>query len=296
MFIQGKPPSGPTPGGGLNLWTMTVSPEFFQTLEIPLLRGRNLEVRDTLPKAPAVAVINESAARQFFPGEDPLGKRFGYSLEQNGDVEIIGVTRDTKYESLRDAAPPTGFRPFPQQTTNNATFEVRVSGATAPMMQAVREAVRKVDPNLPLVRITTQAELVEGRSAGAQFLAISYALFGGLALLLASVGLFGLMSYSVARRTNEIGIRMALGALKRDIISMVLGESLMLVAIGIVIGIAAALAAGRLVTTMLFGLAPTDGVTITLAIATMLVVSVAAGYLPARRASRVDPIVALHYE
>jgi predicted permease len=296
MFIQGKPANGSTPGGGHSLWQMTVSPEFMETLEIPLVRGRNLDVRDTLPKAPQVSVINESAAKQYFPGEDPIGKRYGSSLEQNADVEIVGIVKDTKYASLRDAAPPTAFRPFAQQTTNAATFEVRTFAAAESMIAAVREAIGKVDANLPLIRVSTQTDLVEGRFTQERFFAMAYSLFGGLGLLLAAIGLFGLMSYNVARRTNEIGIRMALGAQRQDVVQMVLRESLIMVAVGTVIGISAALAAGRLVATMLFGLAPHDVVTIVVAIGVLATVSLLAGYLPARRASRVDPMVALHYE
>jgi ABC-type antimicrobial peptide transport system permease subunit len=144
--------------------------------------------------------------------------------------------------------------------------------------------------------MTTQSDLIEDRFAQERFFAQAYSLFGGLALLLASIGLFGLMSYSVARRTNEIGIRMALGAQKQQVIRMVLSESIWMVSIGIVIGIAAALAAGRLVKTLLFGLNPADAITIGIAISTMIVVSALAAYLPARRASRVDPMTALHYE
>src|SRR5215469_16257382 len=156
------------------------------------------------------------------------------------------------------------------------------------MIQSIREAVQKVDPSLPVVRITTQSDLVAGRFDQEHFFAMAYSLFGGLALLLASIGLFGLMSYSVARRTNEIGIRMALGAKRWDMVRMVLSESLVMVAIGIVVGVGTTLAAGQLIRTMLFGLAPTDVLTISLAILTMLVVSMFACYLPARRASRVD--------
>jgi predicted permease len=296
MFIQGRTASGSTPGGGLDLWSMTVSPEFFDTLEIPIVRGRTFDVRDTLPNAPAVSVINETAARKYFPGEDPLGKRWGNSLEQNRDIEIVGIVRDTKYTNLRDEAPPTGFRPYPQQTTLNASFQVRIAADPAATMQAVRDVVRQIDANLPIVRMTTQSDLVEGRFTQERFFAASYALFGGLALLIASIGLFGLMSYSVARRTNEIGIRMALGARQFDVTRMVLRESLTMVTIGIVVGIVTALAAGRLVSTMLFGLTPRDTLTMGIAVAVMLIVSTLAGYLPARRASRVDPMVALHYE
>ena len=295
MFIKGGSLNPASKQGDFELWTVTVSPTFLQTLEIPIVRGRHIERRDTLPKAPPVAVINETAAR-LFKGEDPIGKRFGFSIEESGQVEIVGIVRDAKYENVRDAAPPTAFLPFTRERALNATFEVRYTGATAAATQSIRDTVRQVDPNLPIVRMTTQAELVEGRYQQERFFAMSYALFGALAVLLASLGLFGLMSYSVARRTNEIGIRMALGAQKWNVIGMVLRESAIMVAIGITIGLIAALAAGRLVTTLLFGLAPTDVLTIVLSIGVMILVGMAAAYLPARRAARVNPMSALHYE
>ena len=291
MFVKDK-----NQGKAMDLWSMTVSPEFFETMEIPLVRGRLFDVRDTLPKAPLVAVINETVARANFPGEDPLGMHFGNSAETTGDIEIIGIVRDVKYANVRDAAPPTGFRPFPQQSAANATFAVRVGGDPEAMTKTIRETVQRVDSNVPILRMTTQSQLVEGRFQQERFFAMAYLLFGGLALLLASIGLFGLMSYSVSRRTNEIGIRVALGAQKTDVVGMVLRESLVMVGIGIVIGVGGALWAGRLVTKMLFGLAPNDLLSVLLAIGVMLAVSLLAAYLPARRASRVDPMTALHYE
>jgi ABC-type antimicrobial peptide transport system permease subunit len=163
----------------------------------------------------------------------------------------------------------------------------------------VREAVKRVDANVPLTRVSTQAEQVEQRFSQERLFAMAYSLFGGLALLLAAIGLFGLMSYNVSRRTNEIGIRMALGAKRGDVIGMVLGESLLMVGVGIVIGLGLAMAAGKFITavsTLLFGLSPWDGVTTGVAIATMVLVAVIAGYVPAHRASRVDPLTALRYE
>jgi predicted permease len=295
MFIQGKPESAGPSGKGQELWVLSVSPDFFDTLQIPVLRGRNFDPHDMDPKGPKLAILNETAARKYFPNEDPLGKRFGQSLEQAGDVEIVGIVRDTKYDSLRNEAPPTWFQPFSGQNFG-ASFEVRFVGPLAPMVQAIRDVVQKTDPNLPLVNISTQNELVAGRFEQERFFAMAYSLFGGLGLLLASIGLFGLMSYSVARRTNEIGIRMALGAERRDVVRMVLGESLLIVVIGVIVGVGITLAAGRLVRTLLFGLAPTDIATIIVAVVTMLAVSAFAGYLPARRASRIDPMTALHYE
>jgi ABC-type antimicrobial peptide transport system permease subunit len=163
-------------------------------------------------------------------------------------------------------------------------------------MTAIREAVRQIDPNLPVTDVSTQIEQVEKRFQQEKLFAQAYALFGGVALLLASIGLFGLMSYSVARRTNEIGIRMALGAQRVDVLGLVMRESMLLVAIGVVAGLTLALLAARLVTTLLYGLPPRDPITMAAAVAVMAAVSALAGYLPARRASRVDPMVALHYE
>jgi macrolide transport system ATP-binding/permease protein len=173
---------------------------------------------------------------------------------------------------------------------------VRTAGDPAGATGSVREAVRQVDPNLPMVDISTQLEQVERRFQQEKLFAQAYALFGALALLLAAIGLFGLMSYSVSRRTNEIGIRMALGAQRGHVLRVVMVESMILVAVGVLVGAAAAIAASRFVATLLFGLAATDARTLATAIGVMVLVSALAGFLPARRASRVDPMVALRYD
>jgi ABC-type antimicrobial peptide transport system permease subunit len=206
-----------------------------------------------------VAVINETAVREYFHGEDPIGKRFGFSIEQNSGYEIVGILRDTKYNNVRAAIPPTMYQPFPHETTQSASFQIRSAIEAGDIIPAIRAAVQRVDPTLPLGSIRTQNELVESGFTQERFFAMSYALFGGLALLIASIGLFGLMSYSVSRRTSEIGIRMALGAQTRHVLGMVISESLWMVGIGTLIGVGIALAAGRLVAAMLFGLSPTDG-------------------------------------
>jgi predicted permease len=296
IYIKGRvyPPGRPQ-GDANSINRLVISPGFFEVMGIPVLIGRGFSDRDSA-EAPKVAIINESAARRFFASESPLGQRFGSNPENNSQLEIVGVLRDAKYDSVRDTAPPTMYVPYTQTRLGNAVFEVRTAGAPASVTGAVREVVRRIDPNLPVTDVSTQIEQVERRFVQEKLFAQAYTLFGGLALLLASIGLFGLMSYSVSRRTNEIGVRMALGAQRRDVLGLVLRESMLLVAIGVAVGLAAAIAAGRLVTTLLFGLPPTDAFSIGAAVAIMVSVAALAGYLPARRASRVDPMVALRYE
>jgi predicted permease len=296
IYVQGRsyPPGGIRDGSN-SINRVVVSPSFFAVMEIPLMTGRTFTDGDSTT-APKVAIINETAARTYFPNESPLGRRFGSSVETSNQLEIVGVLRDAKYDSVRDNAPPTMYVPYSQTRFGGAVFEVRTAAAPASVTASVREAVRQIDPNLPLMDVSTQIEQVEQRFAQEKLFAQAYALFGGLALLLASIGLFGLMSYSVSRRTNEIGIRMALGAQRGDVLRLVLRESMILVVIGIVAGLAIALGAGHYVRALLFGLPPTDGASIAAAVALMAAVSALAGYLPARRASRVDPMVALHYE
>jgi predicted permease len=287
MFVPGKTEAH-------EIHFMAVSPEFFKTLQIPLLSGRGFTEHDTT-ETDAVGIINETAAKQFFAGTNPIGQRFGNNVETSGKSEIVGVIRDTKYHSLREPAPPTLYKVLPQ-TAAGFSVVVRTAANPMSMIESVRGAMRQVDPDLPLTGVTTQTDQIEGRVSQERLFALAYSLFGGLALLLACIGLFGLMSYNVSRRTNEIGIRIALGAQRSGVIGMVLRESMIMVVAGVAIGLAAAVAAGRLVTAILFGLEPNDMWTMAAAIGLMAAVCLIAGYLPARRASRVDPMVALRYE
>ena len=243
-----------------------------------------------------MAIINEAAVRKFFPTEDALGKRFGNTPETSSQFEIVGVVKDIMYNALREPPPATMYVPYVQSPVGAMAFIIRTAADPATMMGPVREAVRQVDDNVPLTDMSTQTDQIERRFAQERLFAKAYALFGGLALLVASIGLFGLMSYNVTRRTTEIGIRMALGAKRQNVLQMVMRESLILVAIGVTIGIAAALGSGRVVESLLFGLTPRDATTSGVAIAVMVGVSVLAGYLPARRASRLDPMAALRHD
>jgi predicted permease len=295
IFVHGRTYAPDVRDRDNSINRLVVSPNFFDVMGIPVLSGRGFSERDS-DTAPKVVMINQAAATKYFPNENPVGQRMGSNLETAGQLEIVGVLRDVKYNSVRDAAPPTMFVPYMQTRIGNAAFEVRTHAAPAGVTGAVREAVRQIDQNLPVMDVSTQIEQVEMRFQQEKFFAQAYTLFGIVALLLAALGLFGLMSYNVARRTNEIGIRMALGAQRQDVLRLVMRESMLLVIIGVGAGVALALYAGRFVATLLYDVPPTDVPALALAIVVMLVVSAVAGYIPARRASRVDPMVALHYE
>ena len=273
-----------------------VSDRFFETMEIPLLLGRSFNARDD-ERAPKVAVINQALARKYFSDDNPLGRRFSFGSEASEEkIEIVGVVRDAKYTSLRQQIQPTLYTPYLQETPGQMNFAVRVAGDALALMPAVREAIRDVDSNLPLFDLKTQSQRSDESVRTERLFATLSSFFSVLATALACIGLYGVMSYGVARRTNEIGIRMALGATAPRVTQMVMREAMLVVVSGIVIGLAGAVAITRLIASMLFGLAPNDPVTIAGAALLMITVGSFAGYLPARRAARVDPIVALRYE
>ena len=294
IFVRGRVYANAR-DSGTSINRLVVSPNFFEVMEIPILLGRGLTPRDN-EAAPKVVVINDAAAKKFFPNENAIGQRFGSSVENNSQLEVVGIIRDAKYNSVRDAAPPTMYVPYLQTRAASAIIAVRTAGDPAAATGSVREAVRQVDSNLPMVDVSTQLEQVERRFEQEKLFAQAYALFGALAMLLAAIGLFGLMSYSVSRRTNEIGIRMALGAQRGHVLGLVMRESMILVVAGVVLGVAVALGLSQFVATLLYGLAGTDAMTMAAAIGVMVLVSALAGFLPARRASRVDPMVALRYD
>ncbi len=275
-------------------WSI-VGSRFFDTLGLRLIQGRNFTERDTAT-SPQVAILNESMAEHFFPHENPLGKHFeSWGITK----EVIGVVQDAKYESPRERGQRMFYLPYRQQfgrLSQTISIAVRTTGNPLLIGPQIRQALRGVDPNLPVLRFETVDEQLDNLLAPERMLAALSGFFGVLAVLLACLGLYGVMAYTTARRTNEIGIRLALGATRADVLAMVLKESLLLVAVGIAAGIPVTLAATRLVSTKLFGVSATDPMTIAGATLLMITVAALAAFLPARRAARVDPMLALRYE
>src|SRR5262245_833567 len=284
-------------------WVIKVGPRFFETMKMPILAGREFGPQDERPappgnqsaaNAPLHAVINQTMARYFFGDENPVGKRLN---DEGQELEIIGVAKGAKYTTLREPAPHTYYRYyFEQPTPSNITLQLRTGGDPIDYAATIQRLVREIDPQLQVVGFRTMTDVVNESLMNERFIAQTASAFSLFALLLACVGLYGVMSYAVARRTNEIGIRIALGALPANVVRMVMWEVILLVAVGMGVGLAAAVATTRLVGALLFGLTPTDPLTIALATLLMIVVAALAGYLPARRASRIDPMVALRYE
>ena len=273
-----------------------VGPAFFTTMGLPMMLGRALGPHDT-EKSLKVAVINETMAGRFFPNESPIGRRFGLELpEHSGDTEIVGVAKDAKYENLREEPRAAAYYPYTQHFGYLGNFEVRFSGNLRGIVPEVRCAIGEVNRNVSITEVRTLAEQVDGSLVAQKLMARLSSFFGLLALLLASIGIYGVLWYAVARRTSEVGLRMALGAKASNVVWLVMGDVVALVTVGLAIGVPAAVALERLVSTMLFGLTNVDAVSIATAVTVLVAVSGVAAYLPARRASRVDPMTALRYE
>jgi predicted permease len=303
----------PKQGEDMNPWTNEVGPRYFATLGIPLLAGRDFTERDA-DGAPIVAVVNETFAKYYFGEENPIGRRFGFSAQNDPQrIEIVGVVKDTQYSQMRPgesddldaAAPGRGlgsskvprvvYTPYQQSTElEEMTIYLRATAAAAPAVPALaREAVKRADATLPIYRLTTLEATAETSLAVERMLAVLSMLFGLLATLLAAVGLYGVMSYTVARRTREIGIRIALGANRPQVLGLVLREVAWLTGLGIAAGLPGAYAIGRAAQAQLFGLSPLDPVSLAGAALVLAGVGLLAGYLPARRAASTQPLLAL---
>jgi predicted permease len=275
-----------------------VSPKHFGTLGIPVLRGRAVGDADTLA-APKVAVINETMARQYFGDTDPLGRRIKLSsgLEALGEIEVVGVARDTKATSLRETATAMFYLPFEQfPNTDNLIFAIRHAGAAQPRSLAAREVIESLDANLAITRVTTLSKEVEASLVQERATATLSTGFGVLALLLASLGLYGVLAHAVNRRTREIGVRLALGAQRRDVLRLIAGQGMKLVLAGMVVGLLGAIGVARLLTSLLYGVRPIDPPTFASVCLLLIGTALFACWLPARRAAKVDPMEALRHE
>ena len=275
-----------------------VGPGYFDTLGIPVLLGRSIGEQDT-PTSQPVVLVNQAFAKKYFHGDNPLGHpvQFGPHLEPM-PMQVVGLVQDVKYEHIRELAPPTVYVPFTQiqNVPAFATFELRTVGNVEAIARSIQGEALAVNPDVPVVNIRTQDEVLDRALYLERTLALLSSGFGALALLLACVGVYGTVAYTVAQRTNEIGIRMALGAQRDSILSMVLRETLLMVGAGLVLGLPLAWLGGRALAAQVYGLSPHDPATIFMAVLAIVALALLAGFVPARRASNVDPLTALRYE
>ncbi|HEV2501030.1 MAG TPA: ABC transporter permease [Terriglobia bacterium] len=292
----------PAPGENMSVQMNLVSPRYFKTMGMSMLLGRAIGLQDTA-SSPKVAVINQAMARHFFHGGDPSGRKLNNMGPTGTGIEIVGVVKDAKVNTPRENAPRMIFLPLMQQAKTAGVLgafpgdlEIRAILNPASLAPEVRRAITEVDKNLPITGVKTLNEQVSGSLTQERTVAELSSFFGFLALLLACVGLYGLMSYAVARRTNEIGIRMAVGAQKNDVLGLVVGQGMVLALIGAGTGIIAALGLTRLMASLLYGVRPTDPLTFIAVSLILIAVALLACYIPARRATKVDPMVALRYE
>jgi putative ABC transport system permease protein len=307
FYIEGRP--APARADEQQTHHRSVSAEYFSAIGMPLVRGRAFSERDD-GDAPRVAIVNESMARRFWPGEDPIGKRVALDLETMrffpdrppvfdipaGMREIVGVVRDVRHASLQSQPFPEMYTPSPQRPVRDMTLVVRTSGDPMGVSAALRDTIRDIDSSQPLGSVEPLSSLVSSSIAQPRANYVLLTAFAAVALALAMVGVSGLLSYSVARRTPELGIRLALGGSRQHVRSLILREAAMLIAIGVTIGIAGALLVGRTIRTLLVGVESTDPISLAVSVLFLVAIAGVASYLPARRATTIDPITALRLE
>ena len=292
MRIKGQPD-----GDDMSVGLHSIGPDYFKTLRVPFLRGRAFDERDRVG-AKLVAIVNESAARKFWPNEDPIGKEIwvGAGWEQDQYGEIVGVVGDVKYGKVEEAFKPQVYLPYTQPTEPASFVMVRTTNDPTQIVAAVRSEILALDSNVPIFDIRTMEERSADATSRTRFSALLLGIFSTLALVLAAIGIYGVMSYSVSGRTREIGVRMALGAQPRNVLALVMRDGIVVTVAGIALGVALALAATKVLGSQLYGVGTTDTPTFVAVSFLFAVVALAASYIPARRAMKLDPMVALRYE
>jgi predicted permease len=299
VYMDDFVPAGKKESDSSGELTVFVGDAYFSTMRIPMLAGRSFNAHDTA-SAQQVAVINEALAKKYWPGENPIGRTFSMTVPgpHNPSYQIIGVSADTRYRNLREDPSPIFYLSYRQapDLSDGTSFAVRSRVPKAALLPSLRAAVQSIDRDLPLVNVRTQTEQIDETTMNERMFADLTGGFGVLALVLACIGIYGVMAYSVSQRTNEIGIRMALGAEPVRVLRMVLGEASWMAIAGVAAGVAGAVALGRLIASMLYGLKSYDPLTFTASAVLLLCVGLAASWIPARRAARVDPMRALRHE
>jgi putative ABC transport system permease protein len=278
--------------------TRSVSPGYFRAMGIALKEGRDFADADSQKDSHCVLIVNEALARRYWPGEDPVGKQVPGTCRKGAAALIVGVVADSKQDSVDSEAQPEVYHPYAQFPFASflVTFVIRTASNPLDLAATVRNAVREIDPDQPVIQVRTMENVISESIWRQHFTASMLAAFAAVALLLSAVGIYGVLSYSVSRRRHEIGVRAALGATERDILRMVVGEGLFLALIGVPAGIVAALGLTRLMASLLYGIRPRDPLTFAALSLLITAVAVLASYIPARRATKVDPVVALRYE
>jgi putative ABC transport system permease protein len=293
--IEGDAP--PRPGEEPGMQTRVVTPDFFKAMGVPLLRGRAFTLADNLA-APQVALLNEAAVKKFFPNSNPIGRRItlgwgrGPGRTPNGG-EVVGVVGSVKQFGLDEAEQPEIYLPHAQQPMAGMTFVVHTAVEPTTLAAAIRREIKSLDPSLPVTALEPLETVVARSISQPRFYMLVLGIFAAVALVLASIGIFGVVSYAVAQRTREMGIRIALGASRERVLRMVLGSAMRVAVIGVVVGLLAAIAVSRTLASLLFDLSPTDPMTYAAVGIGLSLVALLASYLPAWRATRVDPVVAL---
>jgi len=278
-------------------YSASVTPDYFSAMRVPLLRGRSPGEQDD-EKSPISVVISETMARRFWPDDEPIGKRFKFGGQQSRApwMTIVGIVCDVKTEGLDLENRPAFYRSFLQASSLSLMLVARTSGDPAALSKAIQREVQSVDPELPVFAIKPMEEVMASAIAERRFTMMLFGIFASLALALAGVGIYGVMAYTVAQRTHEIGIRIALGAAAGDVVKMIVGQAARLALLGVGVGVALAFALTRLMSSLLFGVTATDPLTFAAISVVLAGVALLASYIPARRATKVDPMIALRCE